>query len=140
MSISTSLRVIATDFGNRVICGEENNSILIAKKAKPQPWFFDVICHGNASGIPIPLINGRYVEITVEQLATFIKAQPGYHKQPVRLLMCWVGKDPNGFAQRLANSLHVPVLASPCEVRADLLECLESTERFRAFLPEEADS
>lgn len=138
MSIIASLLATPTNFANRVVCGEDKDeAIQIAMNARPQPWFFDVICHGAERGVPSPLINGQHVEITVEQLATFIDSQPGYHHQPVRLLMCWVGKDPNGFAQQLANRLGVPVLAAPDLVRADWLECLRAEERFHVFCPNE---
>jgi hypothetical protein len=135
VSIIASLPTTTTALANRVVCGEEDHVLWRAKNRNPQPWFFDVMCHGDESGIPVPLIAGHHVAITVEQLAIFIEAQPGYCHKPVRLLMCWLGKDYNGFAQQLADRLRVPVLAAPDLISTDLFECETNSDRFRMFWP-----
>jgi hypothetical protein len=136
VSAITHITVTPTNLPNRVVCGEVDPIIEWAMNRNPQQWFDDIMCHGNENGKPTPTINEVQVEITAEQLAVFITAQPDFGIRPIRLLMCWVGRDADGFAQQLANLLRVPVLAPPCRIDTEQFATELPTERFRLFMPE----
>jgi hypothetical protein len=129
-----------TDVPYRIICGEIDGIIHYAMRRVPQPWFDQILCHGNVEGNATPLINGEYVEITPEQLAQFTKQHTNFGNRPIMLLMCWVGKHADGFAQKFANLMQVPVLAPPCEIDTDLFQCNPKWERFRIFWPQVAEA
>jgi hypothetical protein len=81
--------------------------------------FYDVIFHGYQSGQHAGLWQpGSDVplRVDVEQIARLVEAQPDYHRQPVRLVSCWMGRRPDGLASQLAVRLGTPVLAATAEI------------------------
>lgn len=70
----------------------------------------DIVAHGSPNSIQISH-NGKNIAINSRLLAKIIKSNPQYKGKGVRLLSCNTGRDPNGFAQNLANKLGAPVLA-----------------------------
>ncbi|MFO7167888.1 MAG: hypothetical protein DIU80_007640 [Chloroflexota bacterium] len=134
-----NIPVTRTSLPNRVVCGEIDPAIEIALNRNPQPWFDDIICHGHRCGLLAPIINGAHVLITAQELARFIRRNTTFGTRPIRLLSCWAGRDPNGFAQQLADLLRVPVLAAADRVEVYHFEPVSPDERFRMFWPTPVD-
>lgn len=75
-----------------------------------EPGYTDVVVHGNPNTVAV-MKNGEWVELDHRRLAKFLKSDSGYSKGNIRLISCSTGKDPNGFAQNLANKMGVSVMA-----------------------------
>lgn len=71
---------------------------------------FDVIAHGNESGIAIQMGDG-WIMITSRIAARLFKSRGLKRDQPIKLFACNTGKGTQSFAQNLANKLGVPVQA-----------------------------
>jgi hypothetical protein len=83
-----------------------------AKRADVDPsGFMDIIAHGGGKSIKIVLKNGREVTISHRAFVRYLKANPAYQGQNIRLLSCRTGKLKHGFAQGLADRLGVTVRA-----------------------------
>jgi hypothetical protein len=136
MSTISSLPLCVTSYHYRIVCGEPDRIIDEAMDRNPQPWFDEVMCHGDWDGTPTPIIDGKRVRITPEQMAAFIRSWPAFGHRPIRLLTCWAGARPDGFAQQLANLLRLPILAPPGPITAADFVGLDETERFCLFMPE----
>ncbi len=77
-----------------------------AHRVPPQDGTYTVDMHGGPDGVRV----GRD-QLTAAHLAALLMADPNWHGQPIRLLACRTGADPDGFAQQLADRLQVPVTA-----------------------------
>lgn len=88
-----------------------------ALKAKPEKGYTDVIVHGEENNVAFYLNkanangNQEYVKIDQRRLAKYIKNTEKEKVKAIRLISCNTGKLDNGFAQNLANKMHVPVKA-----------------------------
>lgn len=71
---------------------------------------FDVVAHGNSNGVQITH-NEQHIIVNHRTAARLIQNAEGYNGQPIRLLSCNTGSLDNGFAQNLANTLKVEVIA-----------------------------
>ncbi len=76
----------------------------------PEAGFFDVVVHGDPSSFYL-LHNGSWVPVKPNSLRTYLKRQPAYKGQPIRLISCESGAKTNGIAQSMANGLGVQVKA-----------------------------
>ncbi|MGK3986473.1 DUF6531 domain-containing protein [Sorangium sp. So ce136] len=86
--------------------------ILSAQRAAPKPGYYDVNVHGSENAVGFQDAHGNWTELTPQELAAKIRAQPDYRPgQPIRLNACNVGRLQDGFAQQLATELGVPVSA-----------------------------
>lgn len=85
---------------------------LASKRKEIDPGgMLDIVAHGAKRTIQI-MINGEKKNVSARFLARMIKHSKQYKKnQPIRLVSCDTGRDDYGFAQQLANKLHVPVVA-----------------------------
>lgn len=73
--------------------------------------FFDVILHGSKSYVCVNL-NGKKIFINHRTLSKLIISNiKGKKVSGIRLLSCNTGAKEDGFAQLLADKLHMPVLA-----------------------------
>ncbi len=73
--------------------------------------FIDIIAHGNSNNILL-FVNGKNILVNHRTLAKLIKNNYKDKKiNGVRLLSCNTGAKEDGFAQRLADKLHIPVIA-----------------------------
>ena len=88
----------------------DNYSKYISKRADiDQNGFIDIVAHGSANSI---VIGSSKVELNHRNAAKLIKNKMGEQKiTGIRLLSCNTGAQSNGFAQKLADKLHVPVIA-----------------------------
>ncbi|SDC22834.1 CdiA C-terminal domain-containing protein [Actinokineospora iranica] len=78
----------------------------------PDPDRYTVDVHANANHA---VVDGK--QVTPSQLAAMVMADPNYQRgQAVRLVACEAGRDPDGFAARLARELGADVLASDKKV------------------------
>ena len=80
--------------------------LLNASKATPAGGTLDAAVHGTPTYVDV---GGQ--SVSPESLANMIKSSPEYTGQPIRLLSCSAGCQVDGFAQKLANALGVPVSA-----------------------------
>lgn len=87
-------------------------SIYISKRNDINPnGTLDIIAHGSWKEIEVNTPNGEK-RIDARQAAKLIKRKEGFKKaKKIRLFSCSTGKDPQGFAQHLANALGKPVIA-----------------------------
>lgn len=72
--------------------------------------FYDVIAHGTAKTIQIQH-NGKPVNITHRAAARLFSKDKNIKGKSIRLLSCETGGISRGFAQGLADQLHVVVIA-----------------------------
>ena len=72
--------------------------------------FYDIVAHGTPKTIEI-MHNGVKVQIDHRSAARLFAADKNYKGQKIRLLSCSTGKISTGFAQGLADKLHVIVEA-----------------------------
>jgi len=93
----------------------------------PEPGFehfYDVGIHSDGYELSYGHVH-RGGEINPEIVLPFdvfverIKADPGYHGGPIRLVACYAGKYPDGVAKQLADRLGVPVRAPNKRVYVD---------------------
>lgn len=74
-----------------------------------QNGFIDIVAHGNENAI---VIGCTIVQLNHRIAAKLIMNKIGEQKfTGIRLLSCNTGSQENGFAQKLADKLHVPVIA-----------------------------
>lgn len=76
--------------------------------------FYDIIAHGTPKTIEI-MHNGVKVQIDHRSAARLFAADKNYKGQKIRLLSCSTGKISNGFAQGLADKLHV-IVEAPTDI------------------------
>lgn len=67
--------------------------------------------HGTPDSVGVLDPDGAWHEMTAQQFAGELKKTGWDGKEPIRLFSCDTGKDPNGFAQQLADELGVKVTA-----------------------------
>lgn len=93
-----------TRLGGRIVTEDALGDVAIrnAMRVKPEPGVFDVIGHGTPSSVS---------GMSPSQLASAIRARPGWGGQDIRLLSCSTGCPTGNFAQGLANELGVVVRA-----------------------------
>ena len=72
--------------------------------------YFDIVAHGTSNSIQITH-NGEHILVDHRVVAQLIQNVDGYNGQPIRLLSCNTGSLDKGFAQNLANTLNVDVMA-----------------------------
>ena len=72
--------------------------------------YFDIVAHGTSNSIQITH-NGEHILVDHRVAAQLIQNADGYNGQPIRLLSCNTGSLDDGFAQNLANTLNVDVMA-----------------------------
>jgi hypothetical protein len=78
-----------------------------AKTVPADPGHYTVDMHGNPNNVFV----GNNA-LTPNDLADLLENDPNWNQaQPIRLMACETGQDPNGFAQQLADRLGVPVKA-----------------------------
>lgn len=83
-------------------------------KERTHDGFYNILCHGSEKNV---LINGR--KLKPQELADLILEQ-GYEKgEPIRLISCYTGAKPNGFAKKLAEILEVEVIAPTERISVD---------------------
>ena len=117
------------------------------RKDKDVNGFFDIIAHGSTNEIEVNN-GGKYINLSFRDAARLIAHKPGYKNQNIRLLSCNTGKINSGFAQNLANKLHVAVCAPTdylwCNKQGDYFVAGMKTDgspdyskkgRFRIFYP-----
>ena len=92
--------------GGRAFFAEGDPLLDTANRVPPEDGVHTIDMHGSPDGVRI---GGEL--LGVEHLAALIRADPNWNGQPIRLLACRTGADPNGFAQQLADQLGVPVTA-----------------------------
>jgi hypothetical protein len=83
----------------------------LARKVAPEPGYFDVVVHGDGKSFAV-LHDGEWVKITPNSVRKYIRAQKGYHGQPIRLLSCEAGAEGAITAQAVADGLDVHVKAA----------------------------
>lgn len=86
-----------------------------AHDVPPVPGQYTIDMHGAEGSVRI-----GQDRLTAEDLATIIKADPNWHGEPIRLLACNTGLNPDGFAQQLADLLGVTVHAPDGYVQLDM--------------------
>lgn len=82
----------------------------LAKKVKVEGGYFDVVVHGDGKDFAI-LHDGKWVKIKPNSVRKYIRAQNGYHGQPIRLLSCEAGAEGATAAQAIADGMSVHVKA-----------------------------
>lgn len=84
----------------------------------PGEYVLDV--HGHPSGVVVHDTNlGTHANLGAAEFADVVKNNTGWENDPIRLFSCDTGRDPDGFAQQLADSLDVPVTAPDKAVWSD---------------------
>lgn len=82
-----------------------------------RPGMMTIYAHGGPNAMNGPAIFGQYGEsLNAIQAAELIRKSGWNRKDPIWLKSCNTGKDPNGFAQQLANALGVAVYAPNVQV------------------------
>ena len=82
-----------------------------------RPGILTIYAHGGPNAMNGPSILSKYgPSLNANQVAGVIKQSNWNGKDPVWLKSCNTGKDPNGFAQQLANALGVTVYAPNSQV------------------------
>ena len=83
-------------------------------KERVHDGFYNILCHGTDKSV---LINER--KLKPQELVDLILEQ-GYEKgEPIRLISCYTGAKPNGFAKKLAEILEVEVIAPTERISVD---------------------
>jgi hypothetical protein len=77
-----------------------------AKAVPAEPGQYTIDMHGNPSNVFV----GNDA-LTPNDLADLLENDSNWNQQPIRLMACETGQDPQGFAQQLADRLGVAVKA-----------------------------
>jgi hypothetical protein len=98
--------VLVTRTSQRIAIGDVDDTMELAFCVQPRYGYYDVICHGYSDGGSLaPYVGSTLGDMSAEQLAVAILAQPDYDRQPIRLLACWMGLIKDGFAAELDHLL-----------------------------------
>jgi len=82
-----------------------------------RPGILNIYAHGGPSSVNSPSFLHKYgAPLNANQMASAIRQSSWNGKDPVWLKSCNTGKDPQGFAQQLANALGVNVYAPNTQV------------------------
>ncbi|WP_028602273.1 hemagglutinin repeat-containing protein [Ottowia thiooxydans] len=90
--------------------GNDDATVKAAKWLKPQDGYYDVVIHGAPDTVAVRVDDGWQL-IDQRSLSAYIKKQPDYNGDAIRLASCQTGACDTGFAQNLANKMGVPVMA-----------------------------
>lgn len=82
----------------------------LAKHVAPESGYFDLVVHGDGRNFAV-LHDGQWVKIKPNSVRQYLRAQKGYHGQPIRLLSCEAGADGATTAQAIADGMNVHVKA-----------------------------
>ncbi|NIJ97092.1 RHS repeat-associated core domain-containing protein [Xanthomonas arboricola] len=88
-----------------------------ARADKDRPGILTIYAHGGPNAVNGPSFFNKYgLAFSADQVADIIEDSSWNRKDVVWLKSCNTGKDPNGFAQQLANRLGVTVYAPNAQV------------------------
>jgi hypothetical protein len=109
--LRVSRSVVATNTGRslsgRLVLEDTDMAISLARRATPEPGYFDVIGHGTPFDVS---------GLSPQQLAAHIRNTPSWGGQNVRLIACQTGCPVSTYSQTLANELGVAVKAANVDV------------------------
>jgi hypothetical protein len=115
------------------LAGPDKKLSEFAEKLKPETGYHDVVVHGNPEAVGV-YIGDDAVAVSPKSVAAAMR-RTGYKGGPVRLISCSVGKNPDGFAQQLADEIGAPVIAPETNVRFNRSGAVKSATDLKPFFP-----
>ena len=127
----------------------------LVENVKPEDGYEDFVIHGQPDFVEYETTNGQWIQLTASEYAEALQNDIEYHGGNIRLLAYKSGMLNDGFAQQLANILHVKVKAptqtlwinengdtfiTDSQILADMWdsgETVKATGIWKVFLPRE---
>ncbi len=101
----------STHEATRVMFTAKDDALaMAAAKVPSEAGYFDVVVHGDPNSFYL-LHNGNWVPVKSNSLRSYLRRQPGYRGQPIRLISCESGALTGSIAQSMANGMGVKVKA-----------------------------
>lgn len=111
-------KIQITNTSLRIALGEPDDATKKALEVNFLGDYYDIIAHGSAYHMYVR-VNGQQQTLDAAEVYAILRTQRDYFGLPIRLVSCSVGREPDGFAQQLANLAGVPVLAATAKIFAE---------------------